>query len=179
MSKLPTNTIQEFIDDLPTQVFQKNEMIVPVNQVHKQFFYVEKGLLRVFYYDKKGKDNTHWFTAENEIVSILSSVYDQKQSIYGIQVLENDTVLRIATLPQFNEAKERSVDFRDLFEQTIVRAAIKVANRLIAIQTQTAKERYLELISEYPEIFQRANLGHIASYLGMTQQSLSRIRAEK
>lgn len=179
MTKIDTKILHEFLDKLPTKVYQKNEIIVSTNQIHKHFYYVEKGIIRVFYYDNKGNDVTHWFTAEDGMLTILSSVYDKKISIYGIQALEANTTLKVASFDQFIKAKENTSEFQELFEQTIIRTAIKVANRLISIQTQTAKERYNNLLAEHPEIFQRVNLGHIASYLGMAQQSLSRIRAEK
>ena len=54
----------------------------------------------------------------------------------------------------------------------------EINDKLLSIQFKTAKERYLALVEKHPDIFQRVNLGHIASYIGITQQSLSRIRSE-
>ncbi|BDD09104.1 hypothetical protein FUAX_15360 [Fulvitalea axinellae] len=66
-----------------------------------------------------------------------------------------------------------------IFEDFMCETAVLLADRTIEFQTLTAKERYDSLVARYPDIFQRAQLGHIATYLGITLQSLSRIRAQK
>ncbi len=178
-SKLNNQAFKEFINKLASKTYQKNEIIIPANSIHKNVYYVEKGFIRAFYYDTKGNDITHWFTAEQEVLTVLSSVINKTVSIYGVQALENNTTVRISSYEQFWSLKNQSDAIRLIFENTLINATIKVTNKLIAIQTKSAKERYFDLLHEHPEIFKRANLGYIATYLGMKQQSLSRIRAEK
>lgn len=171
--------MMEFFSNYPVQSYKKNEIIVQPNSIYRDVYFIQKGVTRIFYYDSKGEEITHWFSMENDGVSILSSVFDASVSPYGFQALEDNTQIRALSINEFMAVKETSEDVSTIFEKMLMSSAIRVANRLIAIQTKSAKERYDNLLLEHPEIFQRANLSHIATYLGMTRQSLSRIRGMK
>lgn len=167
-----------YFQSMPLKSYAKNEVIVQPSSVYRHVFFVEKGITRIFYYNAKGEEITHWFAKEHEAISILSSVFDKSKSPYGFQALE-DTEIRLVPFELFMEQKRKSEVIANVFEKLLISSAISVANRLTAIQTQTAKERYEQLLKQEPAIFQRVNLGHIASYLGITRQSLSRIRTMK
>lgn len=168
-----------FFSEAPLEVFHKNEIITPVHSIYRHVYFIEKGMTRVFYHNRKDEETTHMFFKENDAVTILSSVYNSSTTPYGFQALENNTSIRKIAFSDFIKRKEESKEVSQIFEKLLVLSAIRVANQLVAIQIKTAKERYNDLLNQNPEIFQRANLGHIASYLGMKQQSLSRIRALK
>ncbi|WP_106793225.1 Crp/Fnr family transcriptional regulator [Aquimarina sp. Aq78] len=170
--------IKELFSSQPVKKFSKNEIIVEPNSIYKNVYLIESGVIRTFYYSSKGDDISHWFSFENDIVTVLSSTLNQSESPYGLQALEGTSV-RIITFNSFVELKESSPEITQLIEKLIISSFIKVANRLVDIQTRTAKERYENLLKEYPAIFQRINLSHIATYLGIKRQSLSRIRASK
>ncbi|MCF2874405.1 MULTISPECIES: Crp/Fnr family transcriptional regulator [unclassified Tenacibaculum] len=171
--------IKELFSSYPLQSFSKNEIIIEPYSIYKSVLLIEKGAIRTFYYDSKGDDIAHWFSFENDIVTVLSSALNQSVSPYGLQALEEATSVRVIQFDDFIKLKEASSEVTVIIEKLIISTLIKVANRLVDIQTKTAKERYENLLNEHSAIFQRVNLNHIATYLGMKRQSLSRIRAAK
>jgi CRP-like cAMP-binding protein len=140
-------------------------------------FVVQTGLLRMFYYDAKGNDITHWFAAEENIISDPATYFDQMPSNYLIEALEDCTV-RSLDLKELNRLCEEHHEIEHFGRMLTLRIAMELNSKLMDIQFKSAKERYVGLIESKPDIFQRTKLGHIASYLGITQVSLSRIRAE-
>lgn len=179
LNKKEQELTRKFFCENKVNIYHKNELISPINSVHRNVYYIEKGIIRVYYINSKGEEITHWLSLENEVVSVLSSMFDKSISPYGIQALEDTTKVRVLPVEKFIEQKETQPEVASIFEKMLISSAIQIANRLVAIQTQTAKERYNDLVKEKPEIFQRVNLGHLASYLGMTPQSLSRIRGQQ
>lgn len=169
----------EFFSSKPLKSYSKNEIILEPNSVFRNVYFIENGMTRLFYYDSTGAEITHWFSAERDIVTVLSSALDSSKCQYGFQSLENNVNLRVISFKDFVEIKSSSKDISNIYEKLVTMSLIQVANRLVDLQTKAAKERYNDLLAEHPEIFQRANLSHIASYLGMARQSLSRIRAMK
>ncbi len=172
------NQIIELFSSQPLRSFSKNEIILEPNSIFKNIYLIERGVIRTFYYSSNGDDISHWFSFENNLIAMLSSALDQSISAYGLQALE-DTAVRIITFESLVKLKESSPEITLLIEKVIISSFIKVSNRLVDIQTKTAKERYEKLLTEQPDIFKRVNLSHIATYLGMKRQSLSRIRASK
>jgi len=152
-------------------------LLQPDNRSQKVYF-IEKGLIRSFYRNKDGKDITHFFFDENYFCMALESVYFNKSDPYGREVLE-DVTLRTVHFQEFNTLSNKV----GAFDQFMLKVAIEIikqfSDRLFSLQFQTAEQRYKFLIEGYPDILLRAPLGHIASYLGITQQTLSVIRAQK
>lgn len=154
--------------------FPKGFTLIASGSRSPELFFVEKGLLRGFYM-LDGKEITNWFGAEGEFATCFYSFITQQPSVETLQVLEDSELVRIP----FKTLQKLYVDFpetervgRLLIEDYYVR----LDERLLAIQFKSARERYDALFAKRPSLFQRANLGHIASYLGMTQETLSRIR---
>ena len=164
------------LSERPMQRLVKGALLVPVNSICEELFFLHSGLLRTFYYDAKGLDKTHWFTFENESVCILSSLLYHKSMPYGIQALEDCSY---QSLPKsiLETVLETEPAFTKIAFNIVSKVAIDMADRVVDLQISTAKERYEKLIALHPHIFQRVQLQYIASYLGMTKQSLSRIRA--
>ena len=158
-------------------IYPKNTLVVERGQIAKHTLIVEQGLLRIFYYDERGKDITHWFSSENQLCTVPDSFFGRSESQFYIEALE-DVVLRGLTLTNMNNLCDSSHDIERFGRILAITLLSEINNKLLSIQFKTAKERYLLLLEKHPDIFQRVNLGHIASYIGITQQSLSRIRAE-
>ncbi|TAH17541.1 MAG: Crp/Fnr family transcriptional regulator [Cytophagales bacterium] len=157
-------------------IIAKNQLLLEEGRVCKYIYFLEKGFVRGFYY-KDGKDVTTWFASENEFVTSMYSFVSQKPSIENIESLEESSLYAIhydglqeiyRTYPEFN------LIGRILTEKYY----IDLEERTLSLQFQTAKDRYTTLLAKEPYILQKASLGHIASYLGMSQETLSRIRAK-
>ena len=158
------------------QSYKKGALLVEEGRICSYLFLVEEGLLRSFFYDKKGNDVTHWFAAETMMLTAPASFFNREESFFSIQALE-DTVVRAITLDALEDAFEQSKSLERFGRIFATEMLILFGHKIIDLQTKSAEDRYRELLQKYPDIFQRTKLGHIASYLGIAQQSLSRIRA--
>ena len=154
--------------------FKKNEFLHTEGKICNHLFIIEKGIARVFYY-KEGKDITAHFAIENEATTAIDSFIQRKKSRYNIQLLENSKVISIAytDLQKLLKEKPHYEKYSRMFLEQIY---IDLAERVEDLLFYNAKERYAKLIKEKPNLFKRVNLGHIASFIGMSQETLSRIR---
>jgi hypothetical protein len=168
-----------YLGDFPIERHNKGDVLIPVNSIHKEIFYIKKGVARIYYYNLKGQEITHWISDDNSYITVLSSILSNETSPFGIDVIENDSkIIRVpfAAIYNVKEKKQNNtIDLEGLLMQTI----IEMGERVVNIQTKTTLERYNDFLKVKPHLFQRINLGYIASYLGMTQQNLSKIRALK
>ncbi|MCT4614746.1 MAG: Crp/Fnr family transcriptional regulator [Marinifilaceae bacterium] len=159
-------------------IYKKGELIVEQNSICRYLFFIFEGSTRTYNIDKNGVDSTHWFAFKNQPITLFHSFYNQTPSFYGLEAME-DCVLRCVTKAEMDTHITQSSENFNLYNKLVEQAVKRLTDRNLCLQNLTAKERYLKLLEEEPLVFQKANLGHIASYLGITQQSLSRIRAEK
>lgn len=161
--------------DLTSKSLSKGQLLLEADQRCDYFYSVLKGSLRVYYLDLNGNQITHWFAAEGSILTSPFSFFKREQNILYIEALEETEVLCV-TAEQFEviikEVKNADFELRKLFAEF----AMIFSRRIMSIHTQTAQDRYLNLMHKHPYLFEKAKLSHIASYLGITQQSLSRIR---
>lgn len=156
--------------------FQRNAVVLEIGAMCNHLYYIEKGMLRNHYYDRKGNDITHWFASEDMIVTSPPSFFQREPSFFRIEAIE-ETHVRAISKEQLDKALEESQHLERFFRLLVTDIMIMLGRKIISLQTQNAEDRYNELLETHPDIFQRANLGHIAGYLGIKQQSLSRIRA--
>lgn len=156
---------------------KKGTLLLDVGRVCQKVYIVKEGLLRSFYY-KDGKDVTHWFAAEREPLSALDSFFKRRPCDYSIDTLE-DSVVYTITLDRLNALFDAHHEIERFARLFITEMVIQVSDKVKDLQFRTGLERYHLLLKKHPNIIQRAPLGKVASYLGMTQQSLSRIRAQR
>lgn len=172
---LNSDAFTSLLEKAEAVTFEKGKLILKAGEICKYLFIVEKGLVRNFYYDSKGNDITHWFAKENMLVTAPESFFNQEKSFFNIEAIEDTRVIAIRY-----EVLEKAFEDSNAIERfgriLTTQIMITLGRKIIDLQTKNAKARYNEVIENYPDIFRRVNLGHIASYLGMTQQSLSRIR---
>ncbi len=155
----------------------KNEYLQQPGQTCRTIYFIQKGLARIFYY-KEDVDVTESFSAENTIVARAESLFAGRPSQKGIHILEDAEIIGINATVLFqlyDEHPKIERLFRKIFEQAYVQTIQKIES----IQFHSAEERYQTLLQEQPDLLQRVSLKHIASYLGITQVTLSRIRAGK
>lgn len=139
-------------------------------------YYIESGLIRGYYF-KEEKDITHFFFSEGRFYSPIENIFLQTPYEFYVETLEHSIIKQLdyATIESY---MDRIPKLQALM-RTILTQEIKVlSQRLDSLQFQSAQERYNSLIQLNPDILLRAPLGHIASYLGITQQTLSVIRSK-
>lgn len=154
---------------------RKNQNLQEIGQRCKTIYFVKEGLARIFYL-KDSNEVTEYFAFENDLIIRAESLFTGKPSLKAIQALEDTVFIGIPAdrlFALFDVFPETERLFRKIIEQ----AYVATVNRMEAIQFHPAEERYAQLLEEKPTLITRIPLKHIASYLGITQVSLSRIRA--
>lgn len=174
LSKEAENAIIEILTELK---IKKNTIIQPIGHTCKTIYFIKTGVARIYYF-KEDVDITESFTFENNIVARVESLFTIQPSKKAIQLLEHSELIAInATLlfKLYDQFPEIERLFRLIFES----AYVDTVNRIENIQFHTAEERYTMLLKESSDVIKRVPLKHIASYLGITPVSLSRIRGIK
>lgn len=154
----------------------KNAELQSIGHTCKTIYFIVNGALRI-YYIKDGNDITESFEFENNIVARVESLFSGQPSKKAIQAIEKTKIIAIPA-DQLFRLYDLYPDIERLFRKIFEDAHVKTINRLESIQFHTAEERYIKLLKENPKIIQRIPLKHIASFLGITPVSLSRIRAQ-
>ncbi len=173
-----TESLAQSLEDLFQYVeLPRGEQLMTEGSYSKKVYYIEEGLMRL-YYLKDGKDITHQFFAEKAFYLSIENVFLQKSFPYRLELLENSR-LQVADFSRL-EGHIESNPLLQRFVIYLMTSVIKLlSDHLYSIQFQSAQDRYKSLLENRPEILLRAPLGHIASYLGITQQTLSVIRSGK
>lgn len=161
-----------------TVSIKKKKDLLVSGQVCNYLYFITKGCLRSFFVDSKGVEHIYQIRMDNNWIGDIESYFSRKESKYHIEALENSELLRI-TVDRFEELLTEVPALERYFRIVFQKAYINSLNRLNATMWETAMDRYSGMLKENPEIFQRVSLVHIASYLGITPESLSRIRKQK
>ncbi len=166
-----------FIPYLNKKVLKKGEYFLKENQPVKEIAFIQKGALRLYYLSQDGKEvNNHFFLENDYAVSYLDFLKN-RPSRYYIQALEDSELLTF-NAEALQMAYDQSKNW-ERFGRIIAESAYAVAtNRFESFLFLSAKERYLQMLKDYPRFIQRIPLYHLASYLGIERESLSRIRKE-
>ncbi len=160
---------------LVRQDFDKGELLLSEGQVSHNIILVGKGLIRQFYY-KNGKDVTEHFSYEGCIIMCIESLLKQEPTRLMIEALEDGTayLLNYNKLMLLAETSwEANMFYRKILEFSLITSQVKADSW----RFETARERYNNLLQAQPEVIKRAPLSHIASYLLMTPETLSRVRS--
>ena len=157
-------------------VFQKNEFIINEGQLTQFYYFLESGYARSYAIDTEGKDVTTNFYSSGDIVIDWHSFFLKTACREAIQALSTCTCWKI-TFEGFMKPFGMEA-FREVGRTRLVNSYFHLKNHTVSMITDHARDRYLHLMREKPEIVQNVPLKHIATYLGITDTSLSRIRKE-
>jgi CRP-like cAMP-binding protein len=155
----------------------KGQFLLRQGEICDNTFFVESGLLRMYSIDKNGKEHIIQFAPENWLISDRSSLYFNEQSSYFIDAIEDSEIVLLKQDFFINLTKihpEISIN-NNLLLHNHIRHLQRRVNLLLGA---TAEERYLDFMKMYPNVFRRAPQWMIASFLGITPESLSRVRKE-
>lgn len=175
------NVDRKFLDELFSKCqirqYKKGDFLLHQGEKCRYTFFVEKGLVKQYYIDDKGKEHILQFAPENWFVTDRESVYFDSPSLYFIQTIEDSAVMLLEEklILQLSISNPEFLSFNNKLLHNHIRHLQK---RITALQSATAEERYLDFISIYPDLTLRVPQTMIASYLGITPESLSRVRKE-
>jgi CRP-like cAMP-binding protein len=154
----------------------KNKTLVNQKERCRNLYFIKKGLIRGFYFEN-GKEITNWFAREQEFATSFYSFITNEQAPETLEALEDCELIQISHYDLQNLYKKFPETER-IGRIITENYYLKLEERFLNIQFRTAKERYQNLLTKNPALLQRASLGQIATYLGMSQETLSRTRAE-
>lgn len=160
-----------------THAIKKDRDLQPIGHTCRTIYFINRGLARIYYF-KDDTDITESFAFENQIIARVESLFSGKPSRKGIQMLETSEVVAINATQLFRLYNDFP-DIERLFRKIFEAGYVDTVNRLESLQFHSAEERYRDLLESSPDILKRVPLKYIASYLGITPVSLSRIRGHR
>ena len=155
---------------------KKGHILVHQNSVCNYIYFIESGLTRTYYYND-GKDITDWLSPENSFACSIVSYISRKPDRRQIELLEPSKLWSL----QYYEMEQlcsRHHDIERMLRHMLSSGLIQLQQRFDDLHFATALQRYQTLMKENPTLIQRVPLSMIASYLGITQETLSRIRSQ-
>ena len=174
---IDTGVAEDIINKQKRMLVEKGELLLKEGEICRHSFFVEKGLLRYYSIDAKGKEHIIQFAPEGWFVSDRESVYFNQPSQYFIQALEESRI--IALDENFvAELARQDPSFLEFNNRLLHNHIRHLQRRINMLLSATAEERYLEFIKIYPDILLRVPQTMIASWLGIAPESLSRVRKE-
>ncbi len=166
---------KRFDSFLTRTIVKKKQHCLRAGEISRATAYVVSGCLRRYIIDERGKEIIVNFAVEDWWIGDLDSFYHQKPSIYYIQALEDSELLLLAR-EDYVRVCEILPKYKAFHEEKVQRNYYATLTRLSLLKSGTAEEKYLSLMHELPQLFQRIPLHYIASYLGIEPESLSRLR---
>ncbi|WP_338815470.1 Crp/Fnr family transcriptional regulator (plasmid) [Bernardetia sp. Wsw4-3y2] len=155
-------------------VLEKQQLLISEGELENNMYIIIKGCARAFYL-KDGKDITDWFAFENDFLCSINSFFLSIPSPHFIETLEPSILLRISK-SDTEKLSQNHHSFETLAKNVVIKTMLQLQERIVGIQFETAQQKYENLLKILPSITQRVALTHIASYLGITLETLSRIR---
>ena len=169
---------QKQIQAITEQVtLEKSQLLLPFGKTCKDIYFVESGFLRIFYI-KDGKEVTEWFADQGEFCFSIDSYFHQAPSNLAIECLEDSSILKISK-KGIDKLTAANLEIANLVIKMFSGSLILSQKRMNSIQFETARERYEQLEKLHPNLLKKAPLQHIASFLGITSETLSRIRSAR
>jgi CRP/FNR family transcriptional regulator, anaerobic regulatory protein len=157
--------------------FAKNSFLEEENKVPKHLYFISEGFMRLFYYDDSSNEITTFLASEGQFITPFLDFIHEKTTNQNLECITDCKVLRIER-SRLVTLIDKSLNFKQfslvIFEQAIA----STQSRANDLATQTAEQRYINLLEKNPQFVQNIPLQYISSYLGIKPQSLSRIRKQ-
>ena len=156
----------------------KGDVLIRQGQVVKNTYFVKDGCLRAYCIDKNGKEHTLQFAIKNWWISDFIAIYNNELSTLTIECITDSKIIEF-NAKKLDEIYSIFPEFEAFQRKNLERHVVSLHKRILNQLQLSASERYDLFLNQYPDIEQYTPNYHIASYLGITQQSLSRIRVGK
>ncbi|MFD1769507.1 Crp/Fnr family transcriptional regulator [Sphingobacterium suaedae] len=173
---LPDSATEKLVTLFQGVVVDKNQNIIEADRLSRSIYFIRTGSCRVFYH-KDGREVILDFAFPGDALISLNSYVHGKRGYETIQAMEDTTLYRIATT-DLQTLFDQSVEIANWGRKLAEMETLKIESRLMSKLFKTASESYAELLERAPSMVNTIKLGFIASYLGISQVTLSRIRAK-
>ncbi len=173
---LSDDRLQQLSGLLEAVELKKGHLLFREGKTCGDLYFIEKGIARA-YCSSGLSDLTFWFGMEGDFLMSFNGYINKTAGYETIELLE-DALLYKVPMAELEHLFQTDIQFANWGRKLTEKELIQTEERFIARQFKTATERYRALLEEMPELLQRVQLGYIASYLGITQVTLSRIRAD-
>lgn len=177
ISSLSDESMEAFVNAWKHWSTSKDHFLLKENTVSDYIYFIEKGVARIYYY-KNGKEITEWIALDGQFFLSISSFFQRVPSYLIIQTIEPAEVYGIHH-DDFMRLADKYHDVERLLRKMVTSSLILSQIRMDSIQFESAQQRYERLLKSTPQIVQRVSLTYIASFLGITLETLSRIRSNK
>ncbi len=174
-STMTHDELDELESVLIPRKYQRGEIILPKGEVSKDIYWIAKGLVRLFY-EKNGKELTEHLAVENSIIMSIESLFREKPTHLQIMAVE-PTLLYAMPRLQLERKAIRSVNIQMLYRKILEESLIDSQVHADMMRFESAKSRYERFMKLQPQVVLRAPLVYVASFLQMTPETLSRVRA--
>ena len=174
--KLPDASKEALLSDAPEVAYPKGFHLFRANHKNSKFYLMKKGMLHAYTY-QSDKKVTFWFGKEGDAIFPLQTLHDNRAGYENIELLE-DSVLYELSVDKLHNLYLEDIHIANWGRKFAESEFMQTEERLISLLFTNASERYMKLIQNNPELLQRMPLECLASYLGITPVSLSRIRAK-
>lgn len=156
---------------------KKGSVLLKANEPVEVQYYVQKGCLRTYFLDLSGKEYTIQFAIDDWWISDYTAFFTTDKALLNIECLQDSVLLKVSKV-QMDQWYAQIPQVETFFRKKMEKAFARFQYRILSNLAKSAKERYLDFVETYPNIEQEVKNYHIASYLGITTESLSRIRRE-
>jgi len=177
ISPLSKPSMEEFLSAWKHWSVPKDHYLLKEHSISDYIYFIEKGVARIFYY-KNEKEVTEWIAMDEQFFLSITSFFQRVPSKLIIHTLEPSEIYGIHH-DAFMKLAEKHHDVERLLRKMVTTSLILSQIRMDSIQFETAQQRYDRLLSTSPEVIKRVPLSYIASFLGVTLETLSRIRSSK
>lgn len=178
LQSLAPITDQEFADsyhNFSKTELKKGDFFIRQGKICRHIAYINRGTLRNFYINDKGEEVTSCFCSKNSLTTSYKSFIFQQPSDLSIQALE-ETELMVIAHDSLQKLYSSSIVWQNIGRSIAEREYFVMEKYASVLNNESAEKKYLRLLKEQPEILQKANIEDIATYLGVTRRTLSRIR---
>jgi CRP-like cAMP-binding protein len=172
---VPREQVLQFLELWKLQKFGRNEFIMRSGEIPKFSIFVVKGCLRQYTVNEKGEESIVYFAEERHLIGDLPSMRSKSTSSFNFQALEKCELLTISA-ENWEESFIKFPWWGVAHVNGYQKWTAKLQQQIADMQTQSGEERYLKLLKERPALLQRVPQHYIASYLGLSAETLSRIR---
>lgn len=176
MYALPDAILRDLTVQLTEESHPKNHVLLREGRVEHKMYFIERGMARAFCY-RDDREITFWFGAEGDVFFSYNSYVADKPGYESVELLE-DSLLYSISYKAIRQLFDTRIELANWGRRLAEHELIKTESCFIGLQFQSAIDRYKNLLETNPALIQRVQLGYIASYLGVSQVTLSRIRAE-
>lgn len=174
---LPLASKKALVKSIEEVELPKGHILFKADKIERNIYFLKKGIVRA-YVNSDSNDVTFWFGLEGDTVLSINGYVKNRKGYESVELLEDCEFYKLknATLQTLFEV---DINIANWGRKQMEYALIETEERLISRLIKTATECYADLLKHEPDLLKRVNLNHIASYLGITQVSLSRIRAKR